>query len=166
MSIRRIEQAELARLPGALLVDVREPAEYRGERLAGSRNIPLSRLASAADELPKDRPVVLVCRSGRKAEEAARSLAAAGLRDVLVLEGGLSCCSGLEKGPGGVWALERQVRMAAGALVVLGWALSLVHPGFGLLSAFVGAGLVYSAATDSCGMASVLARMPWNRAEP
>ena len=64
-------------------------------------------------------------------------------------------------------SLERQVRIAAGSLVVLGTALgAFVHPGFLGLSAFVGAGLVFAGVTDTCGMGMVLARMPWNRAEP
>ena len=64
-------------------------------------------------------------------------------------------------------SLERQVRIAAGSLVVLGTALgAFVHPGFLALSAFVGAGLVFAGVTDTCGMGMMLARMPWNRAEP
>ena len=60
-------------------------------------------------------------------------------------------------------SLERQVRIAAGSLVLLGAALSFVHPAFVGLSAFVGAGLVFSGITDTCGMGMILARMPWNQ---
>ena len=61
-------------------------------------------------------------------------------------------------------SLERQVRIAAGTLVVLGTVLGLtVHPGFIGLSAFVGAGLIFAGVTDTCGMGLLLARMPWNR---
>ena len=147
------------------LLDVREPSEFAGERLPGSVNIPLSLLEAQASQLPKDKPVVVLCRSGRRSEDAARRLAALSYADIRVLAGGLACCRDLEKGPGGAWAMERQVRMAAGALVLFGLALSwAVHPAFMLLSAGVGAGLVYSAATDTCGMAMLLARLPWNRA--
>ena len=63
-----------------------------------------------------------------------------------------------------VISLERQVRIAAGLLVLvavtLGW---LVHPAFLGLAAFVGAGLVFAGVTDTCGMGLLLARMPWNR---
>ena len=63
-------------------------------------------------------------------------------------------------------SLERQVRIAAGSLVCLGALLAwLVHPAFIALSAFVGAGLIFAGVTDTCGMALLLARMPWNRAE-
>lgn len=163
-AIRTISPSELAGQPGeALLVDVREPGEFAGERLPGSVNVPLSRLEAEAEDLPRDRKLLILCRSGRRSEDAARRLAAMGFRDVRVVSGGLACCPGLEKGPGGAWAMERQVRMAAGALVLLGLVLSwTVHPGFALLSAGIGAGLVYSAATDTCAMAMVLARMPWN----
>ena len=62
-------------------------------------------------------------------------------------------------------SLERQVRVAAGSLVLLGVALAaLVHPGFVGLAAFVGAGLLFAGLTDTCGMGLLLARMPWNRA--
>lgn len=164
-TIRCIDQDELTGLAsGSLLIDVREPGEFAGERLPGSLNIPLSRLDAEASRLPKDKPLVLLCRSGRRSQEAARKLGELGFSDVRILNGGLLCCGGLEKGPGGVWAMERQVRMAAGTLVLLGAALGwLAHPAFWLLSAGVGAGLVYSAATDTCGMAAVLARMPWNK---
>jgi len=61
-------------------------------------------------------------------------------------------------------SLERQVRIAAGSLVLLGAVLSLlVHPYFIGLAAFVGAGLVFAGVTDTCGMAMCLARMPWNQ---
>lgn len=164
-NIRSIDQAALLRMgEQRLLVDVREPAEFAGERLPGSINIPLSRLEAEASGLPKDKPLVILCRSGRRSQDAAGRLSALGYSDVMVLVGGLACCQGLEKGPGGAWAMERQVRMAAGSLVLLGLALSwAVHPALLCLSAGIGAGLVYSAATDTCGMAMILARMPWNR---
>jgi rhodanese-related sulfurtransferase len=163
--IRCINEEELRRLGArAMIIDVREPGEFACERLPGSLNVPLSGLEAGAATLSRDKAVVLLCRSGQRSREAARRLDALGFREILVLEGGLQKCGGLEKGPGGAWAMERQVRMAAGLLVttgaILGW---LVHPWFWALSAGVGLGLVYSAATDTCGMAMVLARMPWNR---
>ncbi len=61
-------------------------------------------------------------------------------------------------------SLERQVRIAAGLLVLLGALLGwLVHPAFIGLSAFIGAGLLFSGITDTCGMGMILARMPWNQ---
>ncbi|NED18048.1 DUF2892 domain-containing protein, partial [Streptomyces sp. SID9913] len=62
------------------------------------------------------------------------------------------------------WAMDRQVRLAAGTLVLLGLVLDLlVHPAFRFLSAGIAAGLVFSAVTNTCGMAAVLARLPHNR---
>ncbi|MBI3289695.1 MAG: rhodanese-like domain-containing protein [Elusimicrobia bacterium] len=164
--IRCVTKADLGRLGGEpVLVDVREPGEYDAERLPGSVNVPLSRLAADAAKLPTGRPLVVLCRSGRRSTDAAEKLAALGFRDVYVLEGGLLACGdAVERGPGGAWAMERQVRMAAGTLVLLGAALgSFVHPAGWCLSAAIGAGLVFSAVTDTCGMAAVLAWMPWNR---
>ncbi|MBI3548240.1 MAG: rhodanese-like domain-containing protein [Elusimicrobia bacterium] len=164
--IRHITSRELeTREPKAVLIDVREPGEFSGERMPGSVNLPLSRLETDAVRLPRERPIIVLCRSGRRSEDAAKRLAALGFTDIQVVEGGLQNCAGAtEQGPGGVWAMERQVRMAAGALVLLGSTLGwLVHPAFWLVAAGVGAGLVYSAATDTCGMAMLLAKMPWNR---
>ena len=61
-------------------------------------------------------------------------------------------------------SLERQVRIAAGAMVVVGVILGFaVHAGFFGLSAFVGAGLMFSGITDSCAMGMLIAKAPWNR---
>jgi hypothetical protein len=63
-------------------------------------------------------------------------------------------------------SLERQVRIAAGSLVLLGAGLSFVHPAFVGIAAFVGAGLVFAGVTDTCGMGMLIARMPWNQVTP
>ena len=163
--LRVVKAEDLDRLePGAVLVDVREPGEFASQRLPGSVNLPLSRLDEEAARLPKDKPLVVLCRGGQRSAKAAQRLAALGFSDVRMLEGGLLACgSRVENGEGGVWAMERQVRCAAGLLVLAGAALGwLVRPEYFLLSAGVGAGLVFSAVTDSCAMARVLALLPWN----
>lgn len=148
-------------------VDVREYSEYETERVNGSVLAPLSALEENLGSIAPDRRVYLLCRSGKRAAQAAERLIGKGFTDVRVIEGGLQAwaAAGLpvEKGGGRVWALERQVRFVAGSLVLTGVLLSLVSPWFILLSGFVGAGLTFSAITDTCGMAMVLARMPWNR---
>lgn len=166
-AIRRISPEEIAQAGAqASLVDVRSPGEFASRRLAGSINIPMPGLAAESSRLDKNKPVVLLCARGKMAYEAARRLQALGFLDVRVIEGGLKACAAGQtlEGEGGAWPMERQVRLAAGSLVltgaVLGW---LFHPAFWLLSAGVGAGLVYSALTDTCGMAALLAWMPWNR---
>lgn len=149
------------------LVDVREFSEYEAERVAGATLAPLSRLEENAAQIARDRPVYLMCRSGKRAGQAAERLARLGYGDLRVIDGGLQAwaAAGLpvERGAGRVWSLERQVRFVAGLLVLAGVLLSLVSPWFILLSGFVGAGLMFSAVTDTCGMGMMLARMPWNR---
>jgi rhodanese-related sulfurtransferase len=170
-AIRRCTAAEaraaLGGAGGCLLVDVREYSEYEAERAPGAILAPLSALDEGLGALDPARPVYLVCQSGARAARAAERLAARGFKDVRVIEGGMRgwAAAGLpvERGAGRVWSLERQVRFAAGLLVLAGVLLSLVSPWLVLLAGFVGAGLAFSAVTDTCGMASVLARMPWNR---
>ena len=111
-------------------------------------------------------PLYVICQSGNRARQACEKLVAAGYTSVVNVEGGTLACeqAGLSivRGKKTV-SLERQVQIAAGLLVLLGTLLSrLVHPAFIGLSAFVGAGLVFAGITDTCGMAMLLARMPWN----
>lgn len=145
------------------LIDVRTPAEFGEIHIEGSTLMPLDRLAPA--EITG--PAVLVCRSGKRAEQARQKLAAAGCENLAVLEGGVTAWeqAGLPVARGkAVISLERQVRIAAGLLVVTGVGLGTwVHPGFYGLAAFVGAGLTFAGITDWCGMAMLLAKMPWNQ---
>jgi rhodanese-related sulfurtransferase len=153
----------------ALLLDVRTPAEFAASHIAGSVLSPLSELdAREVARLGAGKEAcILVCRSGNRARRAAEKLRASGIRSVKVLEGGVQGweAAGLPLQRGrGVISLERQVRVAAGSLVVTGALLGyFVHPGWMALSGFVGAGLVFSGVTDSCGMGLLLARMPWNQ---
>ena len=164
----RVTVEELGRLldePLApLLVDVRTPAEYRSMHLDPSLSLPLDELGRRRGELPRDRELVLVCWTGARARLAAEQLTDFRTR---VLEGGLRACQ--EAGRLVVqgkahMSLERQVRIAAGAIACVGGVLALtLSPWFGLLPAFVGAGLVYAGVTDRCGMAMLLAKLPYNR---
>ncbi len=148
------------------LIDVRTPAEYEEVHIEGSVLMPLDRLEP---EAWRDQPgaSVLVCGSGKRAGQARARLVAAGCEDIAVLEGGVMAWerAGLPVKRGrATLSLERQVRIAAGSLVLAGAALGTwVHPGFYGLSAFVGAGLVFAGVTDWCGLAMLIARMPWNR---
>jgi rhodanese-related sulfurtransferase len=151
------------------LLDVRTPAEHGEIHIEGSHLMPLDRLdADAAKGLVKDADsCVLVCRSGKRAANAMEKLSAAGCDKLMVLEGGVTAWdeAGLPVNRGAkAMSLERQVRIGAGAMVLLGVILgSQVHGGFYGLSAFVGAGLIFAGITDWCGMAMVLAKMPWNQ---
>jgi rhodanese-related sulfurtransferase len=152
---------------GCQLVDVREFSEYEAERVAEAVLAPLSALEQNAGVIDRSRPVYLLCRSGKRAGQAAERLARLGYSDLRVIDGGLQAwaAAGLpvERGAGRVWALERQVRFLAGLLVLAGVLLSLISPWFILIAGFIGAGLTFSAVTDTCGMGMMLARMPWNR---
>jgi glyoxylase-like metal-dependent hydrolase (beta-lactamase superfamily II) len=148
------------------LLDVRTPLEFESERLADSRNIPLPELDARVDEIPGDREVVVVCRTGVRATIAAEALARAGRR-ARVLEGGVQAWrrAGLPLRVGRKrLPVDRQVQLVAGSMVLTGVILgTLVNPWFLALSAFFGAGLTFAGATGTCGLALVLLRMPWNR---
>ena len=160
----RIERGEVREI-----IDVRTPAEFREVHAAWARNVPLDsldprQLASSAD----DRPIFLVCKGGGRSAKACQKLIDAGIVNVVSVDGGTQAweAAGLPVARGKkTVSLERQVRIAAGSLVltgiVLGW---LVHPYLLGVSAFVGAGLIFSGVTDTCGMGMLLARMPWNKA--
>jgi rhodanese-related sulfurtransferase len=129
--------------------------------------LPLGELQRRAAELDRSRPVVCVCRSGKRSAQAVEKLVALGFDEVHQLDGGLMAWEQaglpLEKDKREQWALERQVRLAAGSLVLAGLSFSLVWPPAIGLSWFVATGLVFAAVTDWCGMGLLLARMPWNR---
>lgn len=153
---------------GAALVDVRTPAEFGEVHAGGAENVPLDRLDPAA--VARGGPLYVICRSGGRGKQACAKLLAAGHRDVANVEGGTLAweAAGLPvvRGRRAV-SLERQVRVAAGSLVLAGVALgAFVHPAGLGLAAFVGAGLVFAGVTDTCGMGMLLARMPWNQAPP
>ena len=154
------------------LIDVRTPAEYAEVHAEGAKLIPLDVLDPKA--VMSDRngsahePLFVICKSGGRSAKAVEKFRAAGFANVISVEGGTSAWekAGLPvvRGTSNVISLERQVRIGAGSLVLLGVLLGwLVHPAFFALSAFVGSGLVFAGVTDWCGMGMLLAKMPWNR---
>lgn len=153
---------------GAWLIDVRTPAEYRALHAVGAVLMPLDVFdpAAAAASAPAGRTIHLLCKSGGRAAQAAGKLAACGCPCVVVTGGtdawavaGLPVVRGAA-----VMSLERQVRIAAGLLVVIGVGLGYaVHRYWFGLSGGVGAGLVIAGLTDTCMMGMLIARMPWNR---
>ncbi len=156
--------------PAPLLLDVRTPLEHQEVHHPQARLVPLDELDAPglANKEGADSEVVVICRSGGRAKKAADKLAAAGMSNVCILEGGMLAwdAAGLPVNRGKkIMSLERQVRVAAGSLVLAGVILGTwVHPGFYGLSAFVGAGLVFAGITDWCGMGLLLAKAPWNKA--
>ena len=157
------------------LIDVRTPAEFGEVHVDFAHNIPLDRLdTQAVKAVAGEGPLYFVCKSGTRSQKACEKLIAAGLSDVVSVEGGTTACeaAGVPVIRGRkVMSLERQVRIAAGALVAIGAALAAFGPetpvnwqaiGAGL-AGFVGCGLVFAGITDTCGMAMLIAKMPWNQ---
>ncbi|MCM2391365.1 rhodanese-like domain-containing protein [Streptomyces albipurpureus] len=170
-----IDQAR-TRLDQLTVIDVRTPGEYASGHLPGALNIPLDQLRRALPELTETArrgEILVVCASGARSESACALLADRGITSA-TLVGGTNAWAAQGQdlarptpGPAGatrgVWAMERQVRFTAGSLVLLGIVLGLLHPAWLLLSAGIAAGLVFSALTNTCGMAVVLGKLPHNR---
>ncbi|MCU0881774.1 MAG: rhodanese family protein [Hyphomonadaceae bacterium] len=150
---------------GAILVDVREADEHARTRIPGARHAPL---AGGLTGLPQEGVVVFHCRTGNRTSINAGKLASSTGCQAYVLEGGLDGwkAAGLpvledRKQP---LELMRQVQITAGSLALLGAVLGFaINPTFHLLSGFIGAGLTFAGVTGWCGMAKVLAVLPWNR---
>ncbi|WP_020134946.1 rhodanese-like domain-containing protein [Streptomyces sp. 351MFTsu5.1] len=167
------EQAR-TRLHELTVIDVRTPAEYASGHLPGALNIPLDQVRRALPEIRRAAErgdVLVVCASGARSEKAHRELAEQGI-PTATLTGGTgawaaeghdlhrpAACDTRSR-----WSMERQVRFSAGVLVLLGLVLGLlVHPALLLVSAGIAGGLVFSALTNTCGMAVMLAKLPYNR---
>ncbi|WP_250405214.1 rhodanese-like domain-containing protein, partial [Streptomyces cellostaticus] len=162
-----------ARLHELTVIDVRTPGEYAGGHVPGALNVPLDQLERALPDIREAAQrgeVLVVCASGARSENACRTLAANGIHTATLAGGtGAWAAEGhdLHRPEGtrkATWGMERQVRLTAGSVVLLGLALGeVVHPAFRLLSAGIAGGLVFSAVTNTCGMAAMLAKLPHNR---
>jgi len=151
-----------------LLVDVREPAEHRSESIDGACLIPLGEIS--IDKLPSTkRPIVIHCRSGKRSADAcSKLLASTPSLDVASLEGGIIAWSqagfNVKKSGSIILPLDRQTQIAVGFIAFFGTILgTLINPVFYVLPGFIGAGLMFAGITGWCGMAKLLAKMPWNR---
>jgi rhodanese-related sulfurtransferase len=167
----------------SIILDVRTKMEHAEKRLTfGHAHIPLDELKPTdfmmRHGLDKDSGVYILCRSGKRATQAAEKFVAEGYRNIHVIEGGIIACedcgqkveghaantntaSAQAKGP---ISLERQVRIAAGTIAASGALLGLVvNPLFSIVPLFVGCGLIFAGVTDRCGMALVLTKAPWNK---
>lgn len=160
--------ATLAEHPHTRVVDVRTPAEFETVHIRGAYNVPLDTLEEHAAELRAhlDEPLVLVCQSGQRARKAEALLRTAGMERLHLLDGGIQRWeqAGLpvRRGAKKV-SLERQVRMVAGGIAAASGLLAVVvDPAFGWIAAMVGGGLVFAGVTDTCGMAMLLAKLPYN----
>lgn len=158
-----------AERPDTRLLDVRTPAEFESQHIAGAYNVPLDTLPEHGPEIRAgvDAPVVLICRSGQRARKGEEALRATGMTDLHVLDGGMAAWlvtgqpvrEGMPR-----LSLERQVRIAAGGLAGAGGFLALfVNPLFAAIPAFIGSGLVFAGVTGTCTMGMLLAKLPYNR---
>lgn len=155
---------------GAKLIDVRTPAEFQEVHAEQACNVPLGseEFAALCEATAEDDSALLViCKSGSRSAQACKQLEQAGVPSAISVDGGTQAWddAGLPVRRGKkVMSLERQVRIAAGSLVLLGVLLSVfVSPLFVWLSGFIGAGLVFAGVTDTCGMGMMIAKMPWNQ---
>lgn len=169
--MNRISPAELRDLLATRpvpLLDVRSAAEYETAHIPGSIRVGLDELRADTETVATVLPdhAVVVCRSGTRAEQACRTLAGSGRDDLRMLDGGIQAW---ERSGGPVargrerWDLERQVRLVAGGLVLAGVLGSVLWAPAVVLAGGIGAGLTFSAATNTCAMGSLLAKLPYNR---
>jgi len=149
------------------VIDVRSASEYAAGHVPGAVNIPLEQMEGRLADLEAGRQILLVCQSGMRARLAAGMLAPCG-KNVAVLEGGTAAW--MKEGLPVVasvktrWSLERQVRLGAGLLVLVGVILGVLASAYWLLlSGFVGMGLTFAGLTDICPMGMLLGKMPWNQ---
>ncbi|MCX7717254.1 MAG: rhodanese-like domain-containing protein [Candidatus Sumerlaeaceae bacterium] len=164
----------LNRDPGAILIDVRTPGEYQTAHVPQARLMPLADLnpdaVRALRNGREDAPIHVICQAGGRSRQACEKLAAAGITNLVNVEGGTAgwIKAGLpvQRGKRSM-SVECQVRVAMGSLVLVGCAVgAFVHPAGLLLTAFVGCGMIYAGIMDDCPMANWIARMPWNAGAP
>lgn len=160
-----------------MLIDVRSPMEYQTQHVKESFNIPLDNISPenvesllAKHNFVNDECVYLICKSGKRSILARQKLKASA-RSFVCVDGGVDEMRNdkiiqFKKGSSRVISLERQVRIATGALTLTGVLLgAFVHPAAYSLAAFVGAGLMVAGITDWCGMGLLIAKMPWNKVQ-
>ncbi|WP_329113298.1 rhodanese-like domain-containing protein [Streptomyces sp. NBC_01465] len=172
--IETISPAELnlRDLDKTYVLDVRAPGEYAAGHIPGAINVPLDSLGELVPDLREAsarRELVVVCAAGSRSATACERLAAADVRATGLTGGtqawqaaGLPVDTAPHEGRA-VWAMDRQVRFTAGMLVLTGLAVGLRAPRARLISAGVASGLVYSGLSNTCGMAAVLGKLPFNR---
>lgn len=150
------------------LVDVRESVEHAEAHVSGAKLIPLGQLESRCSEIDRTLPVIVMCQADRRGQAAADKLRTLGFTEVRNLEGGLNAwkSAGLPCAVGSrqVMPLMRQVQITIGLGVLTGSLLAVfVNSRWVYLPMFLGAGLIFAGVTGFCGLALILAKMPWNR---
>ena len=154
--------------PATRILDVRSGGEFDTVHIPGSYNVPLDTLGEHARDLADvEHPVVLVCKSGSRADQAHSTLSGAGKQRLHLLDGGLDAwlASGgdVVRSSNETWAMDRQVRLVAGSIALFGILLSIFVPKAKWIAGGVASGLTFSAVSNTCAMANVLGRLPYNR---
>ena len=154
------------------LIDVRTPVEHDEMHIEGSRLMPLGDLDAAAVKSATggSGQCVIICHSGKRAEQAFQKLQAAGCGNLAILEGGVTAWQStglpLVRAEKKRLPLMRQVHLTIGLSVLTGSILALVvDPRFAFIPAFFGVGLTMAGATGWCGLALLISKMPWNKVE-
>ncbi len=165
-SLRRLRDTD----PDIRILDVRTGGEFESLHIPGSYNVPLDTLGEHVRDLADvEHPVVLVCQSGNRAAQAHGRLVEAGKDTLHILEGGMQAWQQVGGDTASTaqsrWAMDRQVRLVAGSLSLFAVLLSLVVPKAKWGAAAVAAGLTYSAVSNTCAMATVLSKLPYNRTD-
>ncbi len=154
------------------LIDVRMPTEYREVHALGAKNFPLDVLDPKAIAGSRngrsEHPLYVICKSGNRSSKAMQKFLDAGIDNVVNVDGGTTAWveAGLPvvRGKKAI-SLERQVRIAAGSIALLGSLAAMLTGNvyYAGIPAFIGAGLTFAGITDSCGMGMMLSKMPWNK---
>jgi len=147
------------------LLDVRTPPEYASAHVPGAQLIPLNELQVEAflTRHKPGTPIYVLCQAGARASKAIGQFERAGCDDCVLVEGGtqawIEAPLPVLRGASRVLPLMRQVQIVVGSFAAIGAILALaVNSWF-----FLGCGLLFAGITGWCGMALLLARMPWNR---
>jgi len=156
------------------ILDVRTPPEHAAAHVPGVTLVPLDALdprAFLAQRADPAASLYVICHSGARAARAIEKFRAAGIDRCMLVEGGTQAWidAGLpvERGTSKVLPLMRQVQLVIGFFTALGAVLALsVDPLFALLSLVTGCGLLVNGATGWCGLALLMAKLPWNRSAP
>lgn len=158
-----------------LIIDVREPDEFKSFHIKESVHAPLSNPNINLENIiknSKQNKIILMCLSGRRAQMAKETLQNSFGKEIIVYEGGISkwrleneivSYEEENKTKINVPSINRQVQILVGFILIILNTLSLLNMNILFLSLFIGLGLLYSGISDSCMMAMLLNKMPWNK---
>jgi len=154
------------------LLDVRTAPEYANAHVPGATLNPLSDLKVGVflERHKPGTPIYVLCQSGARAAKAIEQFERAGCYDCFLVEGGTQAWidAGLpvHRGASSVLPIMRQVQIVVGTLSAIGSILAFaVNPWFAIVPLLLGCGLLFAGVTGTCGMALMLAKMPWNRGQ-